>query len=213
MTAFHPLPMLSIDAIFSASEFPAWTNETCLVEAKLDGVALELVYEHGVLTEALLRGDGHRGEVVTEQASQVSGVRLTLPAGAPGYLVVRGEVVMLRAATPAWKTGRHLAAARLRSASASKDGLLFVAHGAPTLDEETEAGAMLQLDFYGFTVAPRILNGAGSDLARAVQTMRSRTLPYDSDGVVVKINDRDRQVQLGTGPRAPRWAVACKWGS
>lgn len=212
--AFHSLPMLSLRAIFDAWELKAWATWAkgpFIVQPKADGVALELIYQDGILAQAILRGDGHRGEVVTENASRIDGVPSVLPESAPHDLIVRGEVVMLKAHVPDGAHGRHLVAAALRSGRLP-EGLLFLAHGAPALDTDTELEAISALRGWGFTT-PRTINVSSGTLDEWVERglLERLGLDYDCDGVVVKVYFRERQRELGYTRTAPRWAVACKW--
>lgn len=207
-------------------------------EPKLDGLAVELVYEGGALVEGSTRGDGVNGEDVTANLRTVGGLGANrgvpprLPAGAPARLEVRGEVllqkehfeamnqVILRGGGEPFANPRNAAAGSLRQLDwriTATRPLSFIAYdllvpgGGPwkTHLEKLEALARL-----GFETNPenRRCEGIGAVKAwRDEMAERRFALPYDTDGIVVKVDDLDWRRRLGAATKFPRWAVAFKY--
>ncbi|MDP2325883.1 MAG: NAD-dependent DNA ligase LigA [Gammaproteobacteria bacterium] len=203
-------------------------------EPKLDGAAINLWYEHGELVRAATRGDGIVGEDVTHNVRTIRSLPLRLRGRAlPARLEVRGEIFMPRGGfrllnEAARKAGdkpfanpRNAAAGSLRQLdprlTASRPLALF-AYGIgvvaginpPKLHSET----LDQLRDWGLPVAPQtaVVTGVAGCLAYYQKMLDGRTaLPYDTDGVVYKVDDYQLQASLGTVARAPRWAVAHKF--
>jgi DNA ligase (NAD+) len=210
-----------------------------VAEPKLDGLAVELVYRNGALVEGSTRGDGVVGEDVTANLRTVGRLganRGVLPAlegrGWPGRLEVRGEVLlqkqhfealnrlMLRQGEEPFANPRNAAAGSLRQLdwriTASRP-LSFIAYEALAPGEarwHTHAEKLRDLARWGFETNPEnhACRGIG-EVKRYRDRMAERrfALPYDTDGVVVKVNDLDQQRRLGAASRFPRWAVAYKY--
>ena len=210
-----------------------------VAEPKLDGLAIELVYRNGALVEGSTRGDGVVGEDVTANLRTVGRLganRGVLPAlegrGWPGRLEVRGEVLlqkqhfealnrlMLRQGEEPFANPRNAAAGSLRQLdwriTASRP-LSFIAYEALAPGEarwHTHAEKLRDLARWGFETNPENhpCRGIG-EVKRYRDRMAERrfALPYDTDGVVVKVNDLDQQRRLGAASRFPRWAVAYKY--
>jgi DNA ligase (NAD+) len=241
--ATHRQPMLSLNNAFEDSEVEAFDRRIrealevdaveYAVEPKFDGLAISLVYEHGVLTCGATRGDGYNGEDVTANLRTVRSIPLQLPAGAPALLEVRGEVLMLRAdfqslnrrqqeqgAKP-FANPRNAAAGSLRqldSRITAGRKLTFYAYGLGEADGvahlETHSQVIDLIKKNRFLVAPEcaVVSGVSGllDYYRRIGAARSN-LPYDIDGVVYKVNSLRAQRQLGFVSRAPRFAVAHKF--
>lgn len=241
--AKHGQPMLSLNNAFDDVEVEAFDRrirdalavETVeyAVEPKFDGLAINLVYEAGVLVRGATRGDGYTGEDVTANLRTVRSIPLHLPAGAPAALEIRGEVLMLRADFE-----------RLNRQQQTHDGKLFAnprnaaAGSLRQLDPRITAGRKLTFYAYGlgltegadkfethkqiidfikknrFLVAPEcaVVSGVSGllDYYRRIGTARA-SLAYDIDGVVYKVNSLAAQQRLGFVSRAPRFAVAHKF--
>lgn len=247
----HAIPMLSLENAFSEEDLQAFvrsiqerlgtTDElefSC--EPKLDGLAISLIYEHGVLMRAATRGDGETGEDVTHSVRTIQSIPLRLhpERSPPPLLEVRGEVFMPRAAferfnDKARATGekmlanpRNAAAGALRSldpkVAASRE-LAFYAYGigqvidSPAwslLAERSHSGRLLMLKQLGLPVSREIAVRRGFDgCLRYYREIgeRRNALPFEIDGVVYKLNRIDWQEQLGFVSRAPRWAIAHKY--
>jgi|APSaa5957512622_1039677.scaffolds.fasta_scaffold07784_6 DNA ligase (NAD+) len=211
-TTPHLPPMLSIESCLWFDDAPAWIHGAdTVIQPKLDGVALQLAYVDGSLVAATLR----TGRDVTPQARELHSVPQRLREPAPGLMVVRGEVVALKAAfEDTGKSLRHIASSRIKSAKLPKDGLAFYSYSCPAgLQYSTEDRLLELLAHFGFQVPPFYL--ATDDVpswARAEMIWRDRAdLPFQIDGAVIKIRYRSEQDDAGSTPYAPRWALAAKW--
>uniref|UniRef100_A0A832I5H2 DNA ligase n=1 Tax=Eiseniibacteriota bacterium TaxID=2212470 RepID=A0A832I5H2_UNCEI len=207
-----------------------------VAEPKFDGLSIELVYEDGVLVRGATRGDGETGEDVTENLRTIRAVPLRLRASADrptdGTLAVRGEALMLlpefqalnarliAAGEEPFANPRNAAAGAVRqldpSVTASRR-LDFYAYEIMRADAWTAASqweALEALRAWGFHVETSHRRCRGIDEALAVHAdlgARRDALPYEIDGVVIKVDRRDAQERLGMRARSPRWAVAYKF--
>ncbi len=244
----HPSRMLSLDNVFDAAgvrdfdervrRFLGISDGEALayvVEPKLDGLAVELVYRGGLLEAGVTRGDGESGEDVTHNLRTVPTVplRLSAPASAArDLLVVRGEVLIPlesfaamnrrreAAGEAPFKNPRNTAAGAVRQldpALAAERGLVFFAHSAAdprALGMETHAQLLEELPRWGFRVAPGWARCSGVEevLAHLARLGEDRhTLPHEIDGAVIKVDALALQRRLGETSHAPRWAVAYKY--
>ncbi|MCH5277542.1 MAG: NAD-dependent DNA ligase LigA [Desulfovibrionaceae bacterium] len=253
-TRAHSVRMYGLDNVFSAAEWNAFAQRAArqLPEAapditgawwadpKLDGLAVEITYENGVMTQALTRGDGSVGEVVTEAVRTVRNAPLRLLGEGPFpvRLEVRGEILMFRKEFEAlnrrqqalgqktFANPRNAAAGSLRqldtSVTASRKlrflaysaGLVEFAPGQPRWHTHSELMAAYQA--YGFQtpVDGRLcLSPAEAEQYYRELEARRDELPFEIDGVVYKLNDLDAQEALGHTARAPRFAVAWKFAA
>ena len=236
----HAVPMLSLDNAYSEAELREWevkwrklapeAEPRYAAELKVDGLSLALTYEGRQLVEAITRGDGETGERVTENARTLADIPLLLPEDAPGRLEVRGEVFLsrkrweelnrqrdargeLRFANP-----RNAASGTMKlldSREVAARGLSFLPwqalwSGGPGDDH---ARSMARLGGWGFGVMPA--HGEGDLEAMlafiATQAEARLKLPFDTDGVVLKVLDPALQQRLGATDRVPRWAIAFKY--
>ncbi len=202
------------------------------IEPKIDGVAVSVCYENGALKYAATRGDGTRGDDVTANARTIKSLPLTLPPGAPRLLEVRGEVFMPTAGFRKLNDEREAAGeARFmnpRNATAgtlkqldpkitAKRPLDVIFHGlgqAEGVEMETIADFHALLDRMGMRKADRIWNA--NDLEGILHAIREldairRTLPYETDGAVVKVTSVAMQQAVGSTAKSPRWAMAYKY--
>jgi DNA ligase (NAD+) len=202
-------------------------------ELKIDGLAMSLRYEHGQFVQAATRGDGRVGEDVTANVATIAALPARLPAGGPPVLEVRGEVFMPRASFDALNE-RMAAAGKARFANPRNAGAGSLRQKDPAVTAqrelslwcyqlgETEGGPTFvshqqTIDFLGglgFPVNPEIR--VVHDLAAVTQFCRHwqehrHDLPYEIDGVVVKVDDLAQRERLGYTSRAPRWAIAFKF--
>jgi len=206
-------------------------------ELKFDGLAINLRYEAGVLVQAATRGDGEKGEDVTQSIRTVGQIPLRLHGAAPAVLEVRGEVYMRRddferlnerqreKGGKTFVNPRNAAAGAVRQldpAIAAQRPLSFFAYGVgdvqgwdtPAAHIATHSAMLDALAAFGLPVsADRCLAAGAAGLVAFHRDMAARrdTLPFDIDGVVYKVNARDLQQQLGFVTREPRWAVAHKY--
>jgi len=241
----HRVPMLSLDNVFSEDELKAFFKRIhdrlaieeeldFNAEPKLDGLAVSLIYENGLLVQAATRGDGTTGEDVTQNVRTIHAVPLKLQGqGYPALLDVRGEVFMpkagfnrlnQRAQEKGEKTfvnPRNAAAGSLRQLdpkiTASRP-LAFYSYSTGMVEAgelpDTQNGILSQLKQWGLPVCPETELAHGIDgcvdYYNRVQQQRD-DLPYDIDGVVYKVNSLALQHRLGFVARAPRWAIAHKF--
>ncbi|WP_276937316.1 NAD-dependent DNA ligase LigA [Ferrimicrobium acidiphilum] len=230
----HASPMLSIDNVFDVSELDAWVDRlarlldgepTLFVELKIDGLALSLRYDGGLLVQAATRGDGRIGEDVTANIYVVDAIPKRIAYDAP--LEVRGEIYLPRSSFQAlnqdptlkapFANPRNAAAGSLRQkdprVTASR-GLAFFAY---QLEEptqfETHHEALAFLSSLGFAVEEHgSLVDQGQLFERVQQLDQSRAdLDYETDGVVVKADRMVDRRRVGVTSRAPRWSIAFKF--
>jgi DNA ligase (NAD+) len=244
----HAIPMLSLSNVFEDSELLEFDarvkrslgvadNVPYVVEPKLDGLAIELVYENGLLTSGSTRGDGYTGEDVTANVRTIKPIPLKLNSAGwfadTPLIEVRGEIFMNRAdfddmnrdrdeeGLPAFANPRNAAAGSIRQLDprmTARRPLNFSAYGIGRLEgpiPETHWELLKGLHELGVPTNLRnsaLCDGAGEALVHYhhLQEIRER-LPYEIDGTVIKVNSMDYQVRLGLKTRSPRWAVAFKF--
>jgi DNA ligase (NAD+) len=241
----HRVPMLSLENAFNEDDIVDFeqrlfrflnssTPIEYVAEPKLDGLAIELIYINGRLSRALTRGDGKVGEDVTKQVQTIGAIPLSLRAGTPETLEVRGEVFMDKAGfrtlnqmreekgETLFANPRNAAAGSLRQLNPQVTAtrpLRFFAYGIST-PAEVECDGQYQLLMYlqhcGLpinTLTRRCLTI--DDVVRAYADFigTRQQLDYEIDGMVVKVDNFSLQDRLGNKARAPRWAIACKFPS
>lgn len=243
----HRLPMLSLDTVSDSEELSNWVHTVqeaagssdvaFTAEPKFDGLAVELVYENGVLVLASTRGDGYTGEDVTPNIKTIRQVPLRLmehdkAPSPPALLEVRGEVYMRiedferlnkqreEAGEPLFANPRNAAAGSLRqldpnvTASRPLSIYLYDVGVVEGYEFATQWDILTTLPRWGFPVCDRVqlLHGLEALLDYHATMERERDdLPYEIDGVVYKVNDRSLHEVLGARTRSPRWAVAHKF--
>ncbi|NOI15878.1 NAD-dependent DNA ligase LigA [Vibrio hepatarius] len=241
----HEIPMLSLDNAFDDSELnsfhkrmrdraPTGAFDVFCCEPKLDGLAVSLLYENGVLVQAATRGDGTTGENITDNVRTIKAIPLKLRGeGWPQRIEVRGEVFMPKAGFEklnelALKKGekvfvnpRNAAAGSLRqldSKITATRPLSFYAYSVGVVEgatlSESHYERFLQLKGWGMPMCPETRRVANLDEVKAYYQdilQRRDELPYEIDGVVIKVDDIKLQEQLGFVARAPRWAIAYKF--
>ena len=243
----HEVPMLSLDNAFEEADLKAFEKRlldrlkadnklafSC--EPKLDGLAVSILYENGVLVRAATRGDGQVGENITANVRTIANVPLKLRgADLPERIEVRGEVFMPRegfaklnehqkeTGGKVFANPRNAAAGSLRqldSKITAKRPLMFYAYSLGVVQPEsfelptTHSERLKQLGNWGLPLCPDIDTAEGGKgcLAYYNHILEKRdSLPYDIDGVVFKVNRIDLQNVLGFVARAPRWAIAQKF--
>ncbi len=241
----HEIPMLSLDNAFDdgklesfyrrmTDRIPAVQHSAFCCEPKLDGLAVSLLYENGVLTRAATRGDGTTGENITENVRTIKSIPLRLQgADFPTRLEVRGEVFMPKAGfealnARALKKGekqfvnpRNAAAGSLRqldSKITAQRPLAFYAYSVGVIEGGELATShyqrFLQLKGWGLPICPETkLVTSLAEVKAFYQDIlqRRQSLAYEIDGVVIKVDDIQLQERLGFVARAPRWAIAYKF--
>ena len=241
----HAVPMLSLENALSAeamAEFDRRVRErlgrdeavSYVAEPKIDGLAISLRYEDGLLVQAATRGDGSRGENVTQNVRTIPSVPLRLLGeGWPARLEVRGEIFMPRQGFDAlnrrqreqgektFANPRNAAAGSLRQLDprvTATRPLAMYCYGlgevGGKLAAETHSGCMHLLRGWGLPVSPELVVLTGLEACAAYFAdigARRGTLAYDIDGVVFKVDNLADQQALGHVARAPRWAIAQKF--
>ncbi len=248
-TVSHQIPMLSLGNAFSAEELSQFvrrirerlekagepeTAPAFCCEPKLDGIAVALHYEQGVLVQAATRGDGYTGEDITGNVRTIDSVPLRLRgSGWPAWLEVRGEIYMPKAGFEAlndralshgektYMNPRNAASGSLRQidpAVTRERPLEFCAYGYGRIDDgdlsDSQFERLHQFHQWGFRINPEMtrVSSEAEMMAFYDQLAEKRDgLPYEIDGIVYKVDSIALQEVLGFVSRAPRWAVARKF--
>ena len=232
----HQYPLYSLQDAFSREELEAFdarvrkevAHPTYICELKIDGLSISLTYEKGILVAGATRGDGSVGENITENLKRVKDIPLTLPEELD--ITVRGECYMPRASfdqvnqarqengEPEFANPRNAAAGTLRQLDtavvAKRNLATFLYQEASPSTRDSQEKVLKHLEQLGFVVNPkRILAENIDEIWNFIQEVgqERENLPYDIDGVVIKINDLASQEELGFTVKAPKWAVAYKF--
>jgi len=239
----HPLPLLSLSNAFSKDELLAWYTRTSRLvgraqfnfvgELKVDGLAVALTYVNGQLTTGATRGDGFRGEDITQNLRTIRSIPLSVPKDVPSRFEVRGEVFLSKTGfhklnreraeegQPLFANPRNAAAGSVRqldsriTAGRSLDIYIYMlgyAEGKATPPTHWET--MEYLKSLGFKVNPdnRLLESIEQvEEYHHTWEEKRESLRYEADGVVVKVNQLDLHERLGDVGREPRWAIAYKF--
>ena len=232
----HQYPLYSLQDAFSREELEAFDarvrkelpHPTYICELKIDGLSISLTYEKGILVVGATRGDGSIGENITENLKRVKDIPLTLPEELD--ITVRGECYMPRASfdqvnqarqengEPEFANPRNAAAGTLRQLDtavvAKRNLATFLYQEASPSTRDSQEKVLKHLEQLGFVVNPkRILAESIDEIWDFIQEVgqEREKLPYDIDGVVIKVNDLAGQEELGFTVKAPKWAVAYKF--
>ena len=232
----HQYPLYSLQDAFSREELEAFdarvrkevAHPTYICELKIDGLSISLTYEKGILVAGATRGDGSVGENITENLKRVKDIPLTLPEELD--ITVRGECYMPRASfdqvnqarqengEPEFANPRNAAAGTLRQLDtavvAKRNLATFLYQEASPSTRDSQEKVLKHLEQLGFVVNPkRILAENIDEIWNFIQEVgeERENLPYDIDGVVIKVNDLASQEELGFTVKAPKWAVAYKF--
>ena len=232
----HHYPLYSLQDAFSREELEAFDarvrkelpQPTYICELKIDGLSISLTYEKGVLVVGATRGDGSVGENITENLKRVKDIPLTLPEEL--NITVRGECYMPRASfdqvnqarqengEPEFANPRNAAAGTLRQLDtavvAKRNLATFLYQEASPSTRDSQEKVLEHLEQLGFVVNPkRILAKSIDEIWDFIQEVgqEREKLPYDIDGVVIKVNDLAGQEELGFTVKAPKWAIAYKF--
>ena len=232
----HQYPLYSLQDAFSREELEAFDarvrkelpQPTYICELKIDGLSISLTYEKGILVVGATRGDGSVGENITENLKRVKDIPLTLPEELD--ITVRGECYMPRASfdqvnqarqengEPEFANPRNAAAGTLRQLDtavvAKRNLATFLYQEASPSTRDSQEKVLKHLEQLGFVVNPkRILAKSIDEIWDFIQEVgqEREKLPYDIDGVVIKVNDLAGQEELGFTVKAPKWAVAYKF--
>ncbi len=243
----HATPMLSIENVYNDGELFDFVESAqkaasrplaWVCELKIDGVAASLIYEKGVLTRALTRGDGVFGEIITPNVRTIRDVPLKLSGDFPDYLEARGEIYMTnsnldrlnregaeraRAAGKEFKpfaNPRNLTSGTLKQLDpkvCAERSLRFFAHSTgsdPTAVASTHFEFMRKLREFGLPTAPLAKRFETFEEAfEYVQEMRENlaSLDFEVDGIVLKVDDFAARAEIGSTSKFPKWLVACKF--
>lgn len=232
----HQYPLYSLQDAFSREELEAFDarvrkelpQPTYICELKIDGLSISLTYENGILVAGATRGDGSIGENITENLKRVKDIPLTLPEKLD--ITVRGECYMPRASfdqvnqarqengEPEFANPRNAAAGTLRQLDtavvAKRNLATFLYQEASPSTRDSQEKVLEHLEQLGFVVNPkRILAKSIDEIWDFIQEVgqEREKLPYDIDGVVIKVNDLAGQEELGFTVKAPKWAIAYKF--
>ena len=232
----HQYPLYSLQDAFSREELDAFDarvrkeldDVTYICELKIDGLSISLTYEQGIFVAGATRGDGSVGENITENLKRVKDIPLSLPEKLD--ITVRGECYMPRASfnqvnlarqengEPEFANPRNAAAGTLRQLDtgvvAKRNLATFLYQEASPSTRDSQEKVLNHLEQLGFVVNPRrLLAHSMDEVWQFIQEVGQERdqLPYDIDGVVIKVNDLAGQEQLGFTVKAPKWAVAYKF--
>ena len=232
----HQYPLYSLQDAFSREELEVFdarvrkevAHPTYICELKIDGLSISLTYEKGILVAGATRGDGSVGENITENLKRVKDIPLTLPEELD--ITVRGECYMPRASFDQvnqarqengeleFANPRNAAAGTLRQLDtavvAKRNLATFLYQEASPSTRDSQEKVLKHLEQLGFVVNPkRILAENIDEIWDFIQEVGEErdNLPYDIDGVVIKVNDLASQEELGFTVKAPKWAVAYKF--
>ena len=232
----HQYPLYSLQDAFSREELEAFDQRvrkefpsiSYVCELKIDGLSISLTYENGVLVTGATRGDGSVGEDITENLKRVKDLPLVLPEQV--NITVRGECYMPRASfdrvnqirqengEPEFANPRNAAAGTLRQLDtkivAKRNLATFLYQEVSPTDQSSQEGVLEKLARLGFVVnQERVLAEDMEQIWDFIQKVAQlrEDLPYDIDGIVIKVNDLAVQEELGFTVKAPKWAVAYKF--
>ncbi len=236
----HQVPMLSIDNTYNEDEVRRWAERihkladqplNWAVEPKIDGVAVSLVYQDGILQRALTRGDGTVGDDITHNIRTIESVPLRLSGPAPGLLEVRGEVYMTNQdlvrlneeqaarGEPTYANTRNVTAGSVRLLDpriAAQRRLRVFIHGlgaADGLDVHCHMDLLERLNQWGLTPVPLVQRFPSiGDVLRYCSKLTEQLDEHDFevDGIVIKVDDFRQRDVLGTTSKSPRWMIAYK---
>ena len=241
----HTRPMLSLANTYSIEEVDSWINSvrkllpseqvTICGEMKYDGTSISLIYEHGRLVRAVTRGDGTRGDIVTDNVKTIPSIPLTLDpdCGAPDEFEIRGEILLPWAAfdrlnrereandEPLFANPRNAASGTLKtlnSAEVSRRGLdaIFYYVLSDSLPADNHYDNLRAAAGWGFKVAPilqRLHSIEQVDEFIRRWDVERKTLPVATDGLVFKVDSLRQQLNLGFTAKSPRWAIAYKFAA
>lgn len=238
----HRYPMLSLGNTYSAQELDDWNGRVSrgldgesfeyFCELKFDGVSISLIYENGLLTKAITRGDGVRGDDVTPNIKTIKSLPLRVKAkDVPAYFEVRGEVFLPREVfkqinkeredigEETYANARNTASGTVKMQDSTEvarrklDCYLYYLLG-EDIGVDTHSQAIEKLERWGFNVSPTHKRCKNiQEVLDYISTWdkKRQELPLETDGVVIKVNDLEQQRQLGFTAKSPRWAIAYKY--
>lgn len=229
----HKIPMLSIADVFNETEFADWfnklTDKNVFIELKVDGLSFSARYENGVFVRGLTRGSGIMGEDITENLRTIADIPQKLSGDFPDVIEVRGEVYMARvdfialneSADKKFANPRNAAAGSLRqlnpkiTASRKLSAFGYTYGDLSKRTWNTQAEYFERLESWGFKTTKQWARCAGS--VADVQAfyneimLQRDEIPFDIDGLVIKVNSVDIQERMGARANSPRWEIAYKF--
>lgn len=241
-TVFHKYPMLSLGNTYSQEELEDFDGRVAkgldgeayeyFCELKFDGVSISLIYENGVLTKGVTRGDGVRGDDVTANVKTIRSIPLRInQPGLPDYFEVRGEVFMPKhvfeqlnkeredIGEEKYANARNTTSGTLKMQDSGEvakrklDCYVYYLLG-ENLGIETHEEGIRKLEKWRFNISPTYKKCPSiNDVLKYIESWENRRadLPLETDGVVLKINSLEQQEQLGFTAKSPRWAIAYKY--
>ncbi|MCW8980713.1 MAG: NAD-dependent DNA ligase LigA, partial [Altibacter sp.] len=239
-TVAHTYRMYSLDNSYSKEDLQDWEKRilkqiddavTYTCELKYDGASMSLTYKDGKLQRAVTRGDGFQGDDVTTNVKTIKSVPLQLKGGYPPFFEIRGEIVLpfagfermnaerIAIGEEPYRNPRNTASGSLKLQDSSEvakrplECLLYSIKG-ERLDIKTQFEGLQKARDWGFKVPPEAKLAHSMDEVLeyiAYWDTQRHQLPYETDGVVVKVNDLQQQEELGYTAKAPRWAIAYKF--
>lgn len=229
----HTVPMLSIADVFCQSDVEDWfnklTSKDVFIELKVDGLSYAARYENGILVRALTRGSGTHGEDITENIKTIPDIPKQLSGNFPDVVEVRGEVYMTRSdfaalnaqSSKQFANPRNAAAGSLRqlnpkiTASRKLSAFAYTYGEISARDFDTQAEFFARLESWGFKTTRKWATMAHNmtDIQNAYNhiMMIRPDIPFDIDGLVLKVNDIETQEKMGSRANSPRWEVAYKF--
>lgn len=237
-TVQHVLPMQSIDNTYTLADLVLWHEKlgskiACTCDPKIDGVAISLRYENGILVSGVTRGDGERGDDVTAQVKTIRSIPLKLRGEIPEVLEIRGEIFMPNTSFNEINARRELEGEQLfanaRNATAgtlksldpktvAKRKLAFLAHGKGEVKwndcPATWSGFVEKIQTLGIPVSEQITMCVSSEsIKETVNAFASarQSTGFAIDGMVIRVNSFALQEELGNTSKAPRWCIAFKY--
>ena len=233
MSHAHSVPMLSISDVFNEDEVADWfnklTNQDIFIELKVDGVSYSARYENGKLVRGLTRGSGVQGEDITENLKTIPDIPHQLVGDYPEISEIRGEVYMNRSdfialnaeSDKQFANPRNAAAGSLRQLNPAITATRKLSAFAYTYGEISERNFTTQAEYFeklkswGFKTTAKWANPAHNmteiqDVYNKIMMIRPE-IPFDIDGLVLKVNDIATQERMGSRANSPRWEVAYKF--
>ncbi len=240
-TVKHDNPMYSLDNTYSEEEIQSWIQRvikildgripTFTCELKYDGASISLIYENGVLVRAVTRGDGVQGDNVTQNIRTIPNVPLKLQGNYPNYFEIRGEIVMsltgfaelnkrrIAAGEEPYMNPRNTASGSLKlqdSAETAKRELICLSYAviSEQLNTKKHYDSLVKARSWGFTIPKTLIEADTIEgVLKFIQEWDSKRneLPYEIDGIVIKVNELEYQETLGFTSKSPRWAISYKY--
>ncbi|MBC8202036.1 MAG: NAD-dependent DNA ligase LigA [Planctomycetes bacterium] len=237
-TVHHVVPMQSIDNTYTTNDLRNWyaklgSQVTCICDPKIDGVAISLRYENGILVSGVTRGDGERGDVVTEQIKTIRSIPLQLRGDSPEVLEIRGEIFMPNSSfnrinakreedgEQLFANARNATAGTLKSLDpkiVAERKLSFLAHGKGEVVwkdcPQAWSSFVSAIKSLGIPVAEQMtMCTSSSEIVDSVEKFETQreSMGFAIDGMVIRVDAFALQKKLGSTSKSPRWCIAFKY--